>query len=72
MPFAKTAQCSPAEKIGIALAGLRKLDDALGDHLIGHVVSIRTPKSYAPHHLVFVGLQTKGGRQGAPQSGLVT
>jgi hypothetical protein len=39
-----------AQKIGISLAGLGKLDDALGDDLINAVASVGKVKGRANHH----------------------
>jgi hypothetical protein len=47
--LAKFLQHALAQKIGIALAGFRKLDDPPGEHVIGAIAAIRKPQSYASH-----------------------
>jgi hypothetical protein len=46
---AKFLQNAFAQKIGIALTGLGKFDDALGDGCIGHIATIRKAKGHASH-----------------------
>jgi hypothetical protein len=40
-------QCGLTQDVGIALAGLRKFDDPLGDYWGKSITAIRKPKGYA-------------------------
>jgi len=49
LSLAKFLQGAFTQQIGIALAGLSKLDDSLGDDFVGEIAAVRKPKGYASH-----------------------